>query len=146
MDKRFMDRNTLVRDVMTSQVITLRPEDTLQRVKQLLEENQVNHLPVLEGRKVRGIISRSDYLSLLHGFTIFDTPESRQYNRQTHGSLLVKEVMTKDVITVRPDDTVRRAAEIIAGHPFHALPVVDDGELVGIITTLDLLRFAYLDD
>ena len=75
--------------------------------------------------KVIGIVSKSDYLKLLHGFTLFKTHKSEEYNDAIMRSLLIKEVMTKQVATINPEDTIELAAGFFRENLFHALPVVD---------------------
>ena len=90
------------------------------------------------------MVSYTDYLKLLHGFTLFKTRKSDEYNDAILRSLLVKEVMTKQLATLKPEDTLEMAAGFFRENLFHALPVVDDDNmLVGIITTYDLINYAY---
>ena len=105
--------------------------------------NNIHHLPVVVEGKVIGILSKSDYLRLLHGFTLFKTEKSTEYNDAIMRSLLVGEVMTKQVATLAPDDTLEMAAGFFRENLFHALPVVSKGKLVGILTTFDLITFAF---
>lgn len=130
---------------MTTEVITITPNETMDTVQDIFRKNHLHHLPVVdEGGKVVGIISHKDYLRLLHGFTLFKTHKSEEYNDAILRSLLVKEVMTRQVATLQPDDTIELAAGFFRENYFHALPVVDDDEhLVGIITTHDLLNYAF---
>lgn len=134
-----------VKEIMTTTVMKVGPLDSMQKVAKIFKQEHFHHLPVvMEDEKIVGIISKSDYLQLLHGFTLFKTNESNQFNEAVMQSLLVKEVMTKPVVTVDEEDTVQYAAEIFRENYFHALPVVKDGVIKGIITTYDLLLWAFL--
>ncbi|MEN0005336.1 MAG: CBS domain-containing protein [Bacteroidota bacterium] len=139
-----MDYTTTVGQIMTTEVITVTPKDTMTKVQQIFQDNAIHHLPVVDGLKIVGILSHTDYLKLLHGFTLFKTHQSEAYNDAIMRSLLVEEVMTKQVATLRPTDTVMMAASFIRENLFHALPIVkDNGTLIGIVTSNDLLNFAY---
>ncbi len=139
-----MEKWAKVLDIMTREVITVGPLEPMTRVKELFEKEPIHHLPVVEDGKVVGMLSKTDYLRLLHGFTLFKTQKSDSYNEAVMRSLLVKEVMTKPVVTVKPEDTVGYAADIFKENLFHAVPVVDAaGQLVGILSTFDLLVHAY---
>lgn len=128
---------------MSTPVITVGPDDTMKRVQDIFRMNNIHHLPVVVEGKVIGILSKSDYLRLLHGFTLFKTEKSTEYNDAIMRSLLVGEVMTKQVATLAPDDTLEMAAGFFRENLFHALPVVSKGKLVGILTTFDLITFAF---
>lgn len=141
------DKTTTVGQIMSTPVITVHRDDTMLKVQEIFKHNNIHHIPVVEeGNKVVGIISQSDYLRLLHGFTLFKTEKSVSYNDAILRSLLVGEVMTRQVATLAPDDTVKMAAGFFRENLFHALPVVAEGKLVGIVTTFDLITFAFSDN
>jgi acetoin utilization protein AcuB len=141
-----MEKWTKIKDVMTTSLVKVAPLDSMQKVAEIFNKEDFHHLPVVENEQVVGMLSKSDYLRLLHGFTLFKTNKSNQFNEAVMQSLLVKEVMTKPVVTVDEEDTVQYAAEIFRENYFHALPVVKDGVIKGIITTYDLLLFAFLKE
>lgn len=142
-----MNKRTSLSNIMTTNVISVGPSDTMEKVQAIFQKNEIHHLPVTMDGKVVGIISHSDYLQLLHAFTIFKTEQSKRCNESTMKSMLVKDVMTKQVAKLRPEDTIEMAAGYFRENLFHALPVVDeDGNLQGIVTTYDLLNYAYSDN
>lgn len=130
---------------MTANVIFVKPDDTMERVADIFRMNNIHHVPVLEQNgKVVGIVSYTDFNKVLHGFTLFKTEKSEEYNKAILRSLLVREVMTKQVAKLNPEDNLTLAAGYFRENLFHAIPVVDhQGILVGIITTFDMLNFAY---
>lgn len=140
-----IDPTTKISEVMTRDVLFVRPDDTMEKVDELFRTHNIHHLPVLdENGKVVGIVSKTDYFKIIHGFTLFRNEKMESYNKAILRSLLVKEVMTKQVAKLHPDDTVMVAAGFFKENLFHAIPVVDsDGKLVGIVTTYDLLNYAY---
>ena len=141
------DKSTTVGNIMSTPVITVHKDDTMSKVQDIFRKNNIHHIPVIaEGNQVVGIISKSDYLRLLHGFTLFKTEKSIAYNDAIMRSLLVGEVMTRQVATLNPEDSLEMAAGFFRENLFHALPVVSDqGQLIGIITTFDLITYAYAD-
>ena len=141
------DKSTTVGNIMSTPVITVHKDDTMSKVQDIFRKNNIHHIPVIaEGNKVVGIISKSDYLRLLHGFTLFKTEKSIAYNDAIMRSLLVGEVMTRQVATLNPEDSLEMAAGFFRENLFHALPVVSaQGQLIGIITTFDLITYAYAD-
>jgi len=142
-----MDKTTKVGAVMTTEVITVGPNDTMDKVQDIFRKHNIQHVPIVDQRKVVGMVSKADYLKLLHGFTLFRTNKSEEYNDAIMRSLLVKEVMTRQVATLRPEDSVELAAGFFRENYFHALPVIDkEMNLVGIVTTYDLLNYAFSDE
>lgn len=137
-----MDRSTLIKEIMTTEVISVRPTDTMDKVDRIFNTADIHHIPVVsEDRKVTGIISKSDYFKILHGFTLFKAPVSKTYNEAVLRSLLAKEVMTQQVATLHPEDTVSRAADYFRENRFHAIPIVDEQRrLAGILSTYDLIN------
>lgn len=122
--------NEKVESIMTKNLITVSPTDTLQTVKDILINNRIHHVPVVDGRKLLGLVTTYDLFKL-------------NVNHENYANTLVTNVMTKKLAYVEPSDKVGTAAEVFMEHLFHALPVVDNGDLVGIITTFDILRYEY---
>ena len=137
------DKTTTVAQIMSTPVITVGPNDTMSDVQDIFRKNNIHHIPVVDDGKVVGIISKSDYYRLLHGFTLFKTQKSEQYNDAIMRSLLAGEAMTRQVATLAPGDSLEMAVGFFRENLFHALPVVDKGRLIGILTTFDLLTHAY---
>lgn len=119
---------------MTRKVITASPADTLKHASNLLKEHRIHQLPVVEGDQLIGFVSGTD----IRNSTFEETTVSPS------GELAVKnktvgEIMTHDVITVSPSDTVEDALLVIHRRRLGALPVVEGKRLVGIITKADVL-------
>lgn len=133
-----------IRDVMTTRVLTVDAGETMERVRFIFEHHKIHHVPVVKSGKVLGIISKADYYKILHGFTLFKAQKSEEYNNAVLRSLLAEEVMTKQVAKLQPEDSLTLAAAYFQENLFHAIPVVDDDDLlVGILTTYDLIAYAY---
>ncbi|HMR44899.1 MAG TPA: CBS domain-containing protein, partial [Saprospiraceae bacterium] len=123
---------------------TLRPNDTMMKAKEIFSSQNIHHLPVARDGKVVGILTKSDYLAISNAFPLFNEKKREAYNDKLFATLLVEEVMTRQVAKVSPDDSIEIAAGIFRENLFHALPVVDDaGKLVGILTTYDLLNYFF---
>jgi CBS domain-containing protein len=130
----------LVRELLTRSVVTVRPETTISRAGQLLLDNDVTAAPVVDDDlHVVGIVSRRD---LLVGREIDDP---RAHLIPAHGDTpepphLVHDVMTRNVIVIAPTDDDAHAARIMLEHGLASLPVLEQGELVGMISVTDILR------
>jgi acetoin utilization protein AcuB len=128
----------LVRDVMTGALITVPPQTAVLDARQLMVEKRIRHLLVTgDGGDLMGVITDRDIrLNLPSQATSLSVWEINHLLIK----LTVGEVMTRSVITVQPDREARVAAELMLEHKIGALPVIDGGRLVGIVTETDLLR------
>ena len=126
----------LVKDIMQHDVACVRPETHLEEVVRLLQRRSVRHLPVLDHEDLVGIISDRDLKSVLPSrvtkLAATATPAD------LHG-LTAGDIMTKRVITVEPMVSVEDAARLLVEERIGALPVMDGGALVGIVTETDVL-------
>ena len=133
-----------IADVMTTRLITLQTEDTVDQADKIFAEHNIHHIPIIDEQgQLKGIISKSDYLKISYGATLFHKHNAADYNQALYRSLLIREVMTKDVVSLNPFDSIAKAISIFEQNRFHAIPVEEKGILVGIITPLDLLHFAF---
>lgn len=136
--------NLKVEAVMNTFLITVQPNDTLQVVDEIFGAQKIHHLPVVddEGQLV-GIISAKEVELMKHWGTKMELPKAKKVNDFLFHSMLAKEIMTKTMVTVSKDRTLEYCADIFKENLFHSLPVVEDGKLIGIITSHDLLNIAY---
>ena len=114
-----------VRDIMSSPVLSISPDATIDQAQQLLTQYGITVLPVVKDERILGIISRRTVQKALY-----------------HGlhSETVQEYMTEEFLTVSPDDTFARVQEIIVKARQRFVPVVEKGKIVGVITRTDLLQ------
>jgi acetoin utilization protein AcuB len=128
----------LVKERMSRPVITVHPEMPVQEALNLMREERVRRFPVVDrhGRMV-GIVSERD---LLHAAPSDATSLSIWEVHYLVSKITVKKVMTRQVITIAEDTPLEEAARIMADHKFGGLPVVREGEVVGIITETDLFK------
>lgn len=127
----------LVKDWMNPQPLTVQPETPLAEAKGMMEKYWIRHLLVLADGALVGIFSDHDLqaASLPAGPDFPAAAREAQLER-----VAVGDAMTKNPRTVHPDASLLEAARLILEHRFRALPVVDGGRLVGIITETDIVR------
>ena len=128
----------LVRDCMRTDLITVDPRCTLPAAHLLLHLNAIRRLPVVteDGRLV-GIVTLGDIRAAGSG------KAGRKHRRDRHrrrASMEVRDFMTPDLITVRPNATIQEAAQLLLDYKIGGLPVVENGTPVGIITESDIFR------
>lgn len=128
----------LVREWMTPDVITVDENTSMMKALHIMKENRIRRLPVLSRGKLVGIVSDRD---------LKEASPSKATTLDVHelyyllAEIKVKEIMTKNPITIQPDETVERAAVIMLENKISGMPVVNSqGELVGIITQSDIFR------
>jgi len=125
--------------IMSSKIITLQKDDELETAELLFKKHKIRHIPVVENEAIIGMLSYTDLLRISFADAVDETEmeiESLVYNMFT-----IEQVMAKNVITVPSDASIKHVALILAQKEFHALPIVDDGRLVGIVTTTDLINY-----
>jgi acetoin utilization protein AcuB len=130
----------LVEDAMTKSVLTLTPGQSLRDAINLLRSKRIRHLPVVEEKKLVGIVTDRDVKratpSVLSGVA------KEEYDSAL-ATIKVGQLMTREPITVTRKSKLKAAVEIFIEQKVGALPVVDNGHLVGILTEIDILRVAH---
>ncbi|KKO18893.1 MAG: CBS domain-containing protein [Candidatus Brocadia sp.] len=115
--------------VMTANMKTVQISQKMSEVLRVLAENQIHHVPVVDGQRLTGMISTTDIIRL--NITLSNADEWS-----------IEKVMKKNLVTIEINETVRKAAQLLSDGIFHSLPVIDrDRHLVGIITSTDLIRY-----
>ena len=129
-----------VRDVMTPDVTTLQRNDKLTLADDIMRLGRIRHLPVLdEDGQLAGILTQRD---LFRGALAKALGYGERAQRQLMDTLVVKEVMTAEVLTTTPDTPLAEAAKVLVERKIGCLPVVDGGRLIGIITEADFVALA----
>jgi len=123
----------LVGDSMTREIVTLAPDETVGTALALCRERRIRHLPVLSEGRLVGIVSDRDLRSATPAFGEPERAAALQ-------KVLVEDVMADDVISALPDDPIEQAANTMRERRIGCLPVVESGELVGIITASDVMK------
>ena len=144
---------TIVREIMTTEVITLTPDTEITRAARILLDNRINGAPVLdENGRLVGILCQSDLvaqqkkLPLPTIFTFLESiiqlASSKHIEKQVRkiAALTVSDAMTPEPVTVSPDTELETVAGFMVDKNLHTLPVVDGAKLVGIIGKEDVLR------
>lgn len=143
-----------VADIMSRDPMTVRPDTPLNEAIKILADRKISGLPVVDDTgKIIGVLSETDlmwqetevtppaYIMVLDSVIYLENPG--QYERELHKALgqTVGEVMTKSATTIRADQPVQQAAQILLHKDIRRLPVVDDeNHLVGIVTRGDIVR------
>ena len=127
----------LVKDWMNPRPLTIGPGATLAEAKSTMERYWIRHLLVVEGNALLGMFSDRDLRAASLPAAAEFAPAAREARLE---QVAVHDAMTRDPQTVRSDATLQEVARMMLEGRLGALPVVDDGRLVGIITETDILR------
>lgn len=119
-------------------LVTVNPEDSLSRIKAIFESHPFHHIPVVRYREIVGIVSKTDFEHFLGGASHYDDDRFVTETRLSHTK--AQDIMTTRLGKVESTDRLNVALEVFLLNRFHALPVVDNDELVGIITPFDILK------
>jgi len=135
----------LVRNWMTEKLVTLSPETSVAEALTLCRERRIRHIPILEGGHLVGVVTDRD---LRDASPALGDPERASALQK----IRVGDVMTREVITTDPEDSIENAAQVMYEHKIQSLPVVTEGpvvdegsavaeeELLGIVTSSDVMR------
>ena len=123
-------------DVMTRDPLVVTPSETIGQADELMTANKIRQLPVVNERELVGIITDRDIRSFLSD-SLLSPPEAREKALRTR----IADVMTRDPLTLAPDDSLREAVELLINEKIGGIPVLDQREgIVGIVTYVDVLR------
>lgn len=123
-----------ISEIMSTDCVTVTLEDNLYEIALKMKQNDIGFIPVVEGKKLIGVVTDRDLVI-------------RGYAEKHSGSTAVKEVISKDVTTISPDATIDEAAKLMASRKIRRLPVVQSGELVGVVAIADLaIREVFVDE
>jgi CBS domain-containing protein len=129
--------NERVRDWMSKAVVSVAPTLSLPEANELMKQNKIRRLPVVDGGELVGILTLGDLReagpSDATSLSIFEL-------NYLLARLTVDKIMTRDPLTVSPSTGLTEAAKLMLHHKIGGLPVVDNGELVGVITESDIFR------
>ncbi|WP_412560026.1 CBS domain-containing protein [Winogradskyella sp. MIT101101] len=134
-----MRQRTPVSTIMSKHLIALNRSDDLECAEMLFKRHKIRHIPVVSGEVIVGILSYTDLLRISFADAV-DESES-EVDTLIYNMFTIDQVMAKNVVTVNSQTSIKEVAKILATREFHALPVVDDGILVGMVTTTDLINY-----
>ncbi|SHJ05578.1 CBS domain-containing protein [Algibacter luteus] len=134
-----MIRKAPVSMIMTEHVITLKKTDSLEKAEKLFKRHKIRHIPVVDDDAIIGMLSYSDLLRL--SFADVTNEDENIVDVMVYNMFKIDQVMKRNLVTVSSSKSIKEVAEILATNEFHALPVVDNNKLSGIVTTTDLIKY-----
>ena len=132
-----------ISQIMATDLVTVKKTDGLDVAEHLFKKHRIRHIPVVDDKRIVGMLSMNDLLRISFADGAYREEENVQSN--IYEMFTVPQLMRSKLTTVAPDNSIREVANIFVKSEYHSLPVVKDDELVGIVTTTDLIKYL-LDD
>ncbi len=137
-----MNPNDPIHTIMTTEVITVDQNDTLSTIQELFKAYRFHHLPVIDNpRRLVGIISELD-IRRAYELLMYQA-SGNIWTKDELNDLKAEDIMTPNPTILSPSDSIHKAADIFLYNKYHALPVVEYDDLVGIVTVHDLLAYYF---
>ena len=137
------DLNLSISHIMTEDLVTVKPNTIMTGIDKIFKENTFRHLPVLDdNQNAIGIISKSDYNTLLNHFTLKKAAEYERANQRYFRALLAKEVMTKDPISFNQKTPIIDVIHLFLKNKISSVIITNDQRTcIGICTPIDVLKW-----
>ena len=136
-----MLENQNIEKVLTTEVITVHLNQKLSYVNKIFNEKSVHHIPVIEDKKPIGMITTTDIYKLIHNI---DTHDMREIDAMLDSDFTIKDVMSKDLVTLPLTSSIKDAAGILQNSKRHSIIITDrDGDFSGIVTSTDLIKYLF---
>jgi acetoin utilization protein AcuB len=126
-----------VKDIMVQDVATLDIDDELSLANDIMKLGRIRHLPVVQGTKLVGLLSERD---LFRSSLVEALGHEPAKTREVMKAVRIQDIMVKNLISLGPEADIKEAAQLMLQHKIGCIPVVRDGELLGLITETDILR------
>ncbi|MCF6278912.1 MAG: CBS domain-containing protein [Flavobacteriaceae bacterium] len=134
-----MKKRTPISAIMTTDLVTLNYNDDLVTAERLFKTNNIRHILVVNGDAIIGMLSYTDLLRISFADAVDE--DEKTVDTIVYNMFTIEQVMVKDLVSVSSSMIIKEVAEILSKKEFHALPVVDNHKLVGIVTTTDLINY-----
>lgn len=128
-----------VTTIMTKNIISVDVKDGLAKAEHLFKKHKIRHMPVTDHKKIVGMLSINDLLRI--SFADGAYREEGDIKSDIYEMFSITHLMVRTPETISPKNTVREVTSLLTNRKFHALPVVDGEEIVGMVTTTDLLKY-----
>lgn len=115
-----------VSNIMSKNLVAVQEDDYLTKAEEVFMEHSFHHILVMKGDQLSGILSSTDLVKAY---------------RRNNAPLKIKEIMTVNPLTLQADDSIGLAADIFLANKLHALPILENDDLVGVVTSHDLLKY-----
>ena len=134
-----MKENTPISKIMTKNVITVNHNDELETAEHIFKSKHIRHIPVVKNKEVIGMLSYTDLLRISFADAVDE--DEGYVDTVVYNMFSIEQVMAKNLVSVNSQQSIKEVAQLLASKEFHAIPVIDNGKLMGIVTTTDLINY-----
>lgn len=134
-----MNLNASIKEIMNTNFMTIGSNEYLSKAEKMIYQSKLKHLPVVRAGKLVGIITKTDIKRMSFADS-FDESEA-EIDENIFKMLKVSQVMTTKPFTLPSSATIKELAEVLSEKEFRTIPVVDNDELVGMVSTRDLIKY-----
>jgi CBS domain-containing protein len=131
-----------VKEIMVRDVATLDIEDELSLANDIMKLGRIRHLPVVAGKTLVGILSERDLFRTSLVEALGHEPGK---TRDVMKAIRIQDIMIKKLVTISPDADIKEAVQLMLKHKIGCVPVVEGGELIGLVTETDILMLCLKD-
>ncbi len=136
-----MKKNDPISRIMSTDIAVVQEGRPLSEVRQTMCDLNIHHVPIVNGKKLVGLVSFTDLMKIN---LVINGANERSISAIIDQNFSIADIMSKNLVTIRDTATVRVASELLIKGHFHSLPVVDgNGDIVGILTSTDLIRYLH---
>jgi acetoin utilization protein AcuB len=135
--REVLEEGMTIKTWMKHPVITVKPQDSVRHAREVMEERRINQLPVVVDGHLVGIVTDRDLRDAFP--SVFEAEEPRHHRGAEPSTIPVQDVMTANVLTLAPAASLADAARLMRRERIGAIPIVDGGRLVGILSRCDVL-------
>jgi CBS domain-containing protein len=139
-----MDFTAPISNFMTRKLVTVLPSDRLTKVKEIFDTTKIHHIPVVRYTTLVGLVSKTDLMYFIKGVNTTEYDEMIRKSRLHNYT--VEDIMTEHVATLESTDRINVALQLFSENLFHSIPIVDNHELVGMLTTFDIIKALMEED
>ena len=132
-----------ISQIMATDLVTVKKTDGLDVAEHLFKKHRIRHIPVVDGKRIVGMLSMNDLLRI--SFADGAYREEENIASSIYEMFTIPQLMRTKLTVVAPDNSIREVAQIFVQSEYHSLPVVRNDELVGIVTTTDLIKYLLKD-
>ena len=133
-------KTTSITTIMTKNVVCISPDQFLIDVKHIYEKKKWHHhIPVIENEALVGMVSLIDFMYHIAGAGISD-------DHKIYKELRVKDIMTQKPFYLTASATIEDAAKVLTEGYYHAIPILENNKIVGIVSTVDIIKFFLTDN
>ena len=133
-------KNSRVEDIMSTDLITVNKNQNLHIVEEKFDKYGIHHLPVMDNGKIVGMISQGDLLIMKDWGTNLNLRRSLKKNQEILRTHTAEDIMSQKIVSVKLNTTIQELAHLLKQNNIHAFPVIKFGELVGIVSTYDIIQ------